>query len=159
MSAAAAKMHFAMSGDASSARVLAQALEAEKLQLSSHIVTGCYDHAIRLWQACDAQRVQPVASKASACMPYTAELRYPSAGLDGVLLVLLYPRVPVAANTSITLILERFSLVPALEREAKARARKEEDGGDRGGADKGGKDVQEAITKQACILKSLCIVA
>jgi hypothetical protein len=50
MSAAAAKMHFAMSGDASSARFLAQALEAEKLQLSSHIVTGCYDHAIRLWQ-------------------------------------------------------------------------------------------------------------
>jgi hypothetical protein len=92
-------------------------------------------------------------------MPYTAELRYPSAGLDGVLLVLLYPRVPVAANTSITLILERFSLVPALERKAKARARKEEDGGERGGADKGGKDVEEAITKQACILRSLCIVA
>ena len=124
-----------------------------------HIVAGCYVRAIRLWQACDAQRMQPVASQATACMPYTAELRYPSAGLDGVLLVLLYPRVPVAANTTITLILERFSLLPALEREAKARAQKEEAGGGRGGADKGGKDVEEAITKQACILRSLCIVA
>ena len=157
MSAADAEMHLAMSGDAAAARVLAQTLEAERLQASSHMVTGCYDHAIRVWQACDPQRVQPVASQATACMPYMAELRYPKASLDGDLLVLLYPRVPVAANTAITLVLEHFSLLPVLEREAKARAHKEKEkkeaaaGAPAGatGADKGSKEKEEAVSRQA----------
>ncbi len=44
-------------------------------------------------------------------------------------MLLLYPRVPVAANTAVTLVLPGFSLLPTLERELRqlvARDEKEE---------------------------------
>ena len=46
-----------MMGDPSAKRMLAEASEIHALQSSSHMVTGCYDHAICVWQACDAERV------------------------------------------------------------------------------------------------------
>ena len=68
---------------------------------------------------------------AQAAFPCLAELQYPqeAARAGGSLLVLLYPRVPVAANTAVTLVLPGFSLLPTLERSLRqlvARDEKEE---------------------------------
>ena len=53
LSSSAASVQFSMSGDAAAARALSEALEREALQLSSLVVTGCYDHAVRVWRVCD----------------------------------------------------------------------------------------------------------
>jgi hypothetical protein len=57
--------------------------------------------------------------RGQAELPCLAELQYPqeAARAGGSLLLLLYPRVPVAANTAVTLVLPGFSLLPTLERE------------------------------------------
>lgn len=152
---AAAEMA-AMLGDASAARAVAEARMITSLESSSHFITGCYDHAVRVWQACDPERVKPVPTVSSASIPTTADLWYldvPAASAGGSLLVLLNPRVPVAANSAVTLLLPNFSLLPALQQDKDARLAKQHAarGGsnDKAGGDEALKKPAAAVSKQA----------
>ena len=102
-----------------------------------------------------------MAAVANACMPCSAELQYVQnkddvASMGGSLLVLLNPRVPVASGAAISLVLPDFSLLPAIEKELKAKKEEEQEGqaagrGERKGAEAGDKEGKEeaVLSKQA----------
>ena len=139
-------------GDPSAKRMLAEASEIHALQSSSHMVTGCYDHAIRVWQACDAERVKPLTTVANAGIPHVAELKEPldATGIGGSLLVLMDPRIPVAANSNVTFVLPGFEMLPVLECEKEAMGKKRAPGEDDvGAAAHEAKAASEAASKQA----------
>jgi hypothetical protein len=90
-------------------------MSSQDLAQCSHVITGSFDHLLRVWRVCNAERIIPKAISASVCAPSFCDLLYPSElQADGtVLLLAMEPRCSLLVGDAIIVYLAGFGIIDA----------------------------------------------
>ena len=90
-------------------------MSSQDMAQCSHVITGSFDHLLRVWRVCNAERIIPKAISASVCAPAFCDLLYPNElQADGtVLLLAMEPRCSLLVGDAIIVYLAGFGVLDA----------------------------------------------